>query len=96
MLDHKPSGNNQDYQDRQENITNNSDGWCDDAFAEPLEARFKIFSKVIHTNNGMDPRSMTSPHNDPISDSDSGIIPKSDSVNIFSIKDDPFADDFFQ
>ena len=44
--------------------------------------------------NGMDPRSMT-PHNDPISDNDSGIIPKSDSVNIFSIKDDPFDDDFF-
>ena len=58
-----------------------------DAFGEPLEAKFKVFSKVIHD------RSMTP--NDPISDNDSGIIPKSDSVNIFSIKDDPFDDDFF-
>ena len=65
-------------------------------FAEPLEARFKIFSKVV--NNGTTDRSLTplSGFNDPMgSDNDSGIIPKSDSVNIFSIKDDPFDDDFF-
>ncbi len=69
--------------------------WNEDAFAEPLEAKFKVFSKVVHTNpNGLD-RSLTPHSNDPISDSDSGIMPKSDSVNIFSIKDDPFDDDFF-
>ena len=65
-------------------------------FAEPLEARFKIFSKVV--NNGTSDRSLTplSGFNDHMgSDNDSGIIPKSDSVNIFSIKDDPFDDDFF-
>ena len=88
--DHKP-GNNQENHSK---TSSNNSGWSEDAFAEPLEARFKIFSKVINANNGMDPRSMT-PHSDPISDSDSGIIPKSDSVNIFSIKDDPFDDDFF-
>ena len=84
--DHKPMTN----------LVTNNTGWGEDAFADPLEAKFKIFSRVINTtpNNGID-RSMT-PQNDPISDSDSGIIPKSDSVNIFSIKDDPFDDDFFQ
>ena len=92
--DHKPviNSSNQDL-----HLNKSSSGWSDDAFAEPLEARFKIFSKVFNAANnpnGMDPRSMT-PHNDPISDNDSGIIPKSDSVNIFSIKDDPFDDDFF-
>ena len=68
----------------------------ENVFAEPLEAKFKIFSKVV--NNGINDRSLTplsGGFNDQISDNDSGIIPKSDSVNIFSIKDDPFDDDFF-
>lgn len=71
-----------------------SSAWGDNAFGDPLEAKFKIFSKVIQ-NNGMSSGDRSMTPNDPISDNDSGIIPKSDSINIFSIKDDPFDDDFF-
>jgi hypothetical protein len=81
----------------------NSSSLNNNVFGEPLEtnARFKVFSRVVPTsnpNNGFD-RAITpcsNGGNDPVSDTDSGIIPKSDSVNIFSIKDDPFDDDFFQ
>ena len=76
-------------------------------FGEPLQTHFKVFSKVVsNPNNGFDPRSGTpnSNHFDKkfpdINNSDTnsadGLMPKSDSVNIFSIQADPFDDDFFQ
>ncbi len=91
------------------NTVNNSGRNSASFYDENLDGqvKFKVFSRVVP---GLDPgggsnsgRSGTPSSacgvngaNDPISDSDSGIIPKSDSVNIFTIKDDPFDDDFFK
>ena len=69
-------------------------------FGEPLQPHFKVFSKVVNPNgfDNMGGRSGTpnnSAHFDTLSDSDSGLMPKSDSVNIFGVQEDPFDDDFF-
>ena len=65
-------------------------------FGESLQPHFKVFSKVVNPNGFDRSGTPNSTNFDALSDSDSGLMPKSDSVNIFGVKDDPFDDDFFQ
>ena len=59
-------------------------------------ASFKVLARVI-PNAGQLLEGQQQLHQLSLPNSDDGLdIPKSNSVNIFSIKDDPFADDFFQ
>ncbi len=59
-------------------------------------ASFKVLARVI-PNAGQLLDGQQQLQQLSLPNSDDGLdIPKSNSVNIFAIKDDPFADDFFQ